>query len=648
MTRSSIFFCLSLFWLKNRLSKSIFFQFLIFLSYAQLGLASNSNHIEDNILLNHCTVEITKPEIREKNGECVECFLGNELALEDGTLKNWGKNISFSPQYVFIPKTKEGICHIVKWAEEQNLKIRVSGYRHTWNPVYPDDGQILISLLGMEYVNSNASSSTAQDETGAGKELKEIAYISGCIEPNKIYCKVGGAVTNDELREFCLKNQDPFSNSYWSLPLNVILVENTLSGTISSICHGAGCKNKTLSDLVEEIEFVNAKGKLQVINKTAQPNLMQAAAGSFGLLGIITSITLKLDRMSYVLTDPKLVNLSKAIPPPIGTRLDQMPKKLQEDLGISNQETLDSIISQNSETFFACCSDYYAEWFWFILSDKCWINTWNKDDPENDLKNRDDWEYWGEQLYSELQTWIQISMGRFVELFNKQSFIMPSPPYQESFVRVSNAMITSTLSTKPRTLPLPEALHFQHGIRHVQVRDIEIEIPISVKENGQTDWSICQKAWWDAIYIIYRHLEETGTLPINLTLEMRIMGGSDITMAAQQGNQYTCSIEVLSTMLVPHEEWKTLAEKVIACWISYKDSENQPLAIRTHWAKEWHGLQFNGIDANTFVRNSYREAIPKFKQQLMGIATNSGYTLDDMQKRFSNSLWNDIFFHSLE
>ncbi len=618
----------------NKLEKYFLFQFFLFLSFSQIGLADNA-------------VEITKPTISEKNGEQVLCYHKSELHLTDGTLKNWGENISFSPKYVFIPQTKEGICNVVKWAaaEENNLKIRVSAYRHTWNPVYPDEGQILISLLGLKYVNSDASSSTVEDHTGAGKELKTIEFVPGCTEPDKIFCRVGGAVTNDELREFSLKTQDPFSNSYWTIPWNVILVENTLSGTVSSICHGAGYKNQTLSDLVEEIEFVNAKGELQVINKTLQPDLMQAAAGSFGLMGIITSITLKLDKMGYALSDPKLVKLAQAIPPPLGTRLDQMPLKLQLDLGVSDQSTLDSIIAQNSTDFFERCQDYYAEWFWFILTKDCWINTWKKDKPENDAKNRDDWVYGGEEIYSNLLSSLQVGASSFAELFDKEGNKMPSPPYQEPFVRVANDVIKSLLITEKRTLPLPEALHFQRGIRHVRARDVEIEIPICLKQDGNPDWTICQRAWWDAINIIYRNLEEKGTLPVNLTLEMRIMGGSDITMAAQRGNLYTCSIEVLSTLLAPQEEWKALVEKIIACWVTYTDSDNKPLAIRTHWAKEWHGLQFIDTDAESFVRDSYPDAIPEFKQKLASIAEAGGYTLDEMRNRFSNTLWDSIFFN---
>ncbi len=587
----------------------------------------------------------TKPELREENGAIIECYLDDEILLQNDGLKNWGENIKFNPRYVFIPTTKLGICNIVKWAteEEKNLKIRVSGYQHTWNPVYPDDGQILISLLGFDCVLVNPSCAPLYKQTEVKNDLKAIQYLPGCPENNKIYCKIGGAVTNDELRLFCLHTPDPIHHHYWTLPLNTIIVENSLSGTISSICHGAGYGNRTLSDLVEEMEFVNAKGELQVINKLAQPDLMRAAAGSFGLLGVITSITLKLDKMSYALTSPHFLDLAKAIPPPIGTELHQLPEKLQKDLSIFDQETLNSVITDHAQTFFNQCKDYYAEWFWFILSDKCWVNTWNQDVPENDTQNRCNWEYGGQEAYSVLLSWLQNGMGSIFEFINQEGHKMPPPPYQETFVRASTEITTSLLANHPRTLPLPEAIHFQRGIRHIRVRDVEVEIPLPL-HNGQPDWTLCQKAWWDTICIIYKHLEETGTLPINLTLEMRIMGGSDITMAAQQGNGSTCSIEVLSNMLVPHDEWKTLVEKILGKWITYKDANNQPLNVRTHWGKEWHGLQFNDMDAATFVKKTHKDAIPKFKKQLGNIANAGGYTLNDMQKRFSNSLWDEIIF----
>jgi hypothetical protein len=62
------------------------------------------------------------------------------------------------------------------------------------------------------------------------------------------------------------------------------------------ICHGAGISHKTLSDYVRRIEYIDCNGKLQVVNDAHQ---IQAAAGAFGLLGVVTHITFELDAMTY-------------------------------------------------------------------------------------------------------------------------------------------------------------------------------------------------------------------------------------------------------------------------------------------------------------------------------------------------------------
>ena len=44
------------------------------------------------------------------------------------------------------------------------------------------------------------------------------------------------------------------------------------------------------------MEYVDSQGQLVTIN---DPELLQTAASSMGLLGIVTSITYELDQMSY-------------------------------------------------------------------------------------------------------------------------------------------------------------------------------------------------------------------------------------------------------------------------------------------------------------------------------------------------------------
>jgi len=73
-------------------------------------------------------------------------------------------------------------------------------------------------------------------------------------------------------------------------------VQVTIGGVNGPICHGAGISHKTLSDYVRRIEYVDCTGKLQMVD---DPYLLKAAAGAFGLLGVVTHITFELDAMSY-------------------------------------------------------------------------------------------------------------------------------------------------------------------------------------------------------------------------------------------------------------------------------------------------------------------------------------------------------------
>ena len=69
--------------------------------------------------------------------------------------------------------------------------------------------------------------------------------------------RVGAATTNLEMLNW--SNQ-----SGWTLPMDIIAVMITYGGSNATICHGSGLHTQTLSDLVLELEFINANGELQV------------------------------------------------------------------------------------------------------------------------------------------------------------------------------------------------------------------------------------------------------------------------------------------------------------------------------------------------------------------------------------------------
>lgn len=65
------------------------------------------------------------------------------------------------------------------------------------------------------------------------------------------------------------------------------------------------------------------------------------------------------------------------------------------------------------------------------------------------------------------------------------------------------------------------------------------------------------------------------------------MGGSDVVMAPQRGNELgTCAIEIL-TLQTCADIWPAFAQEVLDLWMDYKDANGNKLNTRPHWAKEW-------------------------------------------------------------
>ena len=142
----------------------------------------------------------------------------------------------------------------------------------------------------------------------------------------------------------------------------------TLGGSNAPICHGAGIRHKTLSDLVREISYVDANGNVQSVSDST---LIKAAAGSFGLLGVVTHLTLEFDRMTYALMQPKKVPVSLAIPPPLDyIAKNKVPRPLNKKYSATQLE------AARLDFIDRATKDYYSEWFWFPYQDEAWVNCW--------------------------------------------------------------------------------------------------------------------------------------------------------------------------------------------------------------------------------------------------------------------------------
>ena len=99
------------------------------------------------------------------------------------------------------------------------------------------------------------------------------------------------------------------------------------------------------------------------------PTLLRAAAGSFGLLGVVTHITFEFDKMTYAVMEPKKVPVTLAIPPPAEyIAQNRVPLNIEHSAGQLEAARRDFVDR--------AAKDYYSEWFWFPYQSEVWVNCW--------------------------------------------------------------------------------------------------------------------------------------------------------------------------------------------------------------------------------------------------------------------------------
>ncbi|KAJ4247500.1 hypothetical protein NW762_013177 [Fusarium torreyae] len=200
------------------------------------------------------------------------------------------------------------------------MSVRCAGYRHSWSPNFGKDGQILISMIDIKTATTLPNTEALPLPESSPTELQKIDFASGKprIPGNKLV-RVGCATTNERLRRWCI------DQGTVTIPLNVIMVEITLGGSNAPTCHGAGRQNMTLSDLVRKIEYVDANGNVQYVDK---PEYLRAASSCFVLMGVVTHITMEFPPMSYAELAPKKMPVIQAVPPRPGLAEKDIPPAL--------------------------------------------------------------------------------------------------------------------------------------------------------------------------------------------------------------------------------------------------------------------------------------------------------------------------------
>ncbi|KAF8341453.1 uncharacterized protein EI90DRAFT_3034007 [Cantharellus anzutake] len=528
------------------------------------------------------------------------------LVFESLPFQNWGQTVSNTPSTIWVIRTIAGVKNLVKFASSQRKRVRVAGFRHTWANLFGADGDIIVVFLPL----ATTTTLPYQPPTPEWLKTSELVGIHGPIGsignrlPGKghSFYQVMAGTTNDYFRRWC------FSNKKVCIPFNVIMVEVTFGGTNGPICHGSGLGSTTLSDLVVEIRYVDAHGEEQIVN---DPDELRAASGCFGLLGIVTSVTLQLDDISI--------------------------QEQVKEAGITEAQ----IETARQKFIERCETDYYLEWFWFPYQEHCWVNTWQKrpfQSEDASIKTYPDDNFFTGASSQQVQETI-------AELITSWKHWAEVSGYHQAywFGLATMATLPNVTDGKPIETLLSDALHFRRGIQNFRCLDSEWEIPVPPQKDGSTkrDYGLIQTAWWDAISAIYKAGEKA---PVRVAVELRLTGGSEVLLAPQRGNATTCSIEVLTTLTTPQNDWDDFKQEIADIWTSYKGPDGQFLKSRPHWAKQWEGLKVHNQPIETYLKDVYQDSFKTFRTVFEEILKRRNSSIEEVRARFGNDTLYRLIF----
>jgi len=554
-----------------------------------------------------------------------------EQVVGANEFKNWGKNISFMAGYTLVVHSIKGVCKVVKWAKGEGRRVRVAGFRHSWSDVFAATGDVIVMFLPYDTLVELPYEDPPPTFKTELAGITPVASVAGRSAPSgNGYYKVMAGTTNETFRQWC------FANKKFCLPLNVIMVEVTFGGTNAPICHGSGLSTTTLSDLVVEVEYVDANGVVQIVN---DPTELLAASGAFGLLGVVVSITLKLDEMGVTNMMPVKVPMPLAIPPPKGYEIPYEVQKIIKDKGITDAQLKDA--QKDFER--RCEQDFYLEWFWFPYQDEIWVNTWSKRFVTDEDVNLS--AYPGDGILNGVKSQ-QVQATLAETTVNYTPFRWLSGRAQAFILGLTSLLALPSITDQSQAIRTfqSEAQHFRRGIQNFRCWDTEWEIPIG-KVQGKPNYDTIQRAWWDGITAIYNRKDA----PVRVALEMRLTGGSNVILAPQRGNEVTASIEVLTTLITPKDDWLSFMQQIADKWTSYevvKDSKGNIVYPRPHWAKQWAGLQVNKKPIEKYFKeDAYKGAFTQFKETYGKIIARTGNKVDDTLKVFGNDMMERLIFH---
>ncbi|MFD8525055.1 D-arabinono-1,4-lactone oxidase [Streptomyces capillispiralis] len=183
--------------------------------------------------------------------------MGSTASARNGTWRNWGGNVSARPAREVAPASVEELADAVRRAAEDGLPVKAVGTGHSFTSIAATDGVLIRPqlLTGIRDIDRVGGTVTVE----AGTPLKRL---------NVALAREGLSLANMG-----------------------DIMEQTVSGAISTGTHGTGRDSASIAAQIRGLELVTADGSVLTCSAKENPDVFAAARIGLGALGVVTAIT---------------------------------------------------------------------------------------------------------------------------------------------------------------------------------------------------------------------------------------------------------------------------------------------------------------------------------------------------------------------
>ncbi|WP_069884975.1 D-arabinono-1,4-lactone oxidase [Streptomyces luteocolor] len=180
--------------------------------------------------------------------------------------RNWAGNVTARPAREVTPASVDELAAALRQAKADGLRAKPVGTGHSFTATAATDGLLIRPdlLTGIRRIDRAAGTVTVE----AGTPLK----------------RLNAALAREGL----------------SLANMGDIMEQTVSGAVSTGTHGTGRDSASIAAQIKELELVTADGTVLTCSAEENPDVFAAARIGLGALGVLTAITFAVEPIFYL------------------------------------------------------------------------------------------------------------------------------------------------------------------------------------------------------------------------------------------------------------------------------------------------------------------------------------------------------------